>query len=89
MVKDALVPVLKLVIDKKKIDLLYARIPRQQVPNRISDLSDSEIAKMDDASVESINGVRDAEFMEQIIPDKQTFKIVNHFIKLWAKSKVI
>lgn len=87
LVTDALIPILKLQVNTIKIDLLYAKLPLKTVPDKIADLSESHIRKMDSKSVASLNGARDAEYMDKVIKNKKCFGLAYMCIKCWAQSE--
>lgn len=95
IVNDALIPVLKVQIKKQKVDILYSGIPDDYLFNsqnvkKLTDLiSHDKISRLSSDSIQSINAIRDAEFMESVIPDMKSFILCSHFIKLWANRRAI
>lgn len=93
IVDDALIPVLKVQIKKQKVDILYSGIPDEYLKNKkdvrkLSDLiSNEKVSKLSSESIQSLNGIRDAEYIETIIPDMKTFILCSHFIKYWANRR--
>ena len=90
-VPDAYVPVLKMKFMGVEIDLLFAQVDMMSVRNdfNLSDNSEQLLRNMDERDVRSVNGVRVAEDMLNLVYPKDVFKTALKVIRLWAKRKNI
>eukprot|EP01080_Neovahlkampfia_damariscottae_P000921 gene921-9830_t len=85
IIKDALFPVLKLKINNLSIDLQYAGMNEKEIPDKLLNLKKIKSK----SSINCINGIRDMEYIESIIPNYDSFIILIHSIKIWAKRRGI
>ncbi|KAI9328363.1 Poly(A) polymerase central domain-containing protein [Obelidium mucronatum] len=86
-ITDAYVPVINLVLNGIEIDLVYTRLLHSKVQKSLNLLDDSIIEHLDDRCIRSLNGLRVAERILNLVPDIATFKTVLQFIKVWAKQR--
>eukprot|EP01114_Cavostelium_apophysatum_P016840 TRINITY_DN4870_c0_g1_i2.p1 TRINITY_DN4870_c0_g1~~TRINITY_DN4870_c0_g1_i2.p1 ORF type:complete len:470 (-),score=73.87 TRINITY_DN4870_c0_g1_i2:147-1475(-) len=86
-VPDARIPVMQMVIDGTQVDLLFCSWCDDNVPNMY--VSPPQSFNMDSKSLQSLNGVADAEFILGYVPNVEFFRIVLNFCKTWAKKKLI
>jgi len=91
-IPDAYTPIVKLKVRGVSIDLLFARLakPLTDCDNLEEAVRDDSILKnMDDKSVRCINGVRVADQILQLVPNKETFRRTLRFVKCWARRRGI
>ncbi|KYQ91138.1 poly(A) polymerase [Tieghemostelium lacteum] len=89
-VKDAYVPVMKMVFLGIPIDLLFARLSLASIPEDLNDLIDESYLKnLDDKSILSLNGCRVADQILKLVPNIPNFRMALRCIKLWAKRRAI
>ncbi|XP_076025149.1 poly(A) polymerase type 3-like [Genypterus blacodes] len=88
-VQDAFVPIINLVFDGVEIDLLFAQVALNNIPNNPEILNDNLIKNIDKRCVRSLNGCRVAEEILNLVPNVDTFRLALMAIKLWAKRQDI
>jgi poly(A) polymerase len=88
-VVDAYVPVLKFEFDGVEIDLLYASVAMDILPENL-DLFDNNILKnLDQKTTRSLNGVRVTDMILSLVPNVSNFRATLRAIKYWAKQRGI
>ncbi|EDV21644.1 uncharacterized protein TRIADDRAFT_30173, partial [Trichoplax adhaerens] len=89
VVEDAFVPVIKMVFDGIEMDMLFARLGLQNIPENL-DLLDLELLRnLDMKCVRSLNGCRVTDAILSLVPNADSFRTALRFIKLWAKRRGI
>lgn len=84
--EDAFVPVIKLRYNNIELDMLFARLDLESIPDELQ-LSDNNLLKnLDEKSVRSLNGHRVADEILHLIPNQKSFTLTLRAVKLWAKS---
>lgn len=88
-VEGAFVPVIKMEFDGIELDMLFARLALQVIPED-QDLRDEALLKnLDQKCVRSLNGCRVTDEILHLVPNKNAFRMTLRAIKLWAKKKGI
>jgi poly(A) polymerase len=88
-VEEAYSPVIKLVFDGIEMDILFARMALDSVPESL-DLRDLEILQnLEVACVRSLNGCRVTDAVLGLVPNVESFRLALRCIKLWAKRRGI
>ncbi|KAJ3606121.1 hypothetical protein NHX12_025642 [Muraenolepis orangiensis] len=88
-VEEAFVPVIKLSFDGIEIDILFARLALQTIPENL-DLRDDKLLKnLDIRCIRSLNGCRVTDEILHLVPKIANFRLTLRTIKLWAKSRNI
>uniref|UniRef100_A0A7E4ZV70 Poly(A) polymerase n=1 Tax=Panagrellus redivivus TaxID=6233 RepID=A0A7E4ZV70_PANRE len=88
-VEGAFVPVIKLTYSGVEIDMLFARLDLDEIPEDL-DLTDTALLKkMDEKSVRSLNGLRLCKEILGCVPNRETFTTALRAIKVWAKNRSI
>uniref|UniRef100_G3NS21 Poly(A) polymerase n=1 Tax=Gasterosteus aculeatus aculeatus TaxID=481459 RepID=G3NS21_GASAC len=82
------VPVITMSYEGIKIDLLFASVDRNSIPQNL-DLSNSLLKNSSVTCIRSLNGYRVTEEILRSVPNVQSFKLVLRAIKLWAKRRNI
>ncbi|XP_064623945.1 poly(A) polymerase type 3-like [Lineus longissimus] len=86
-VEEAFVPVIKMVFDGIELDMLFARLALQKIPDN-QDLRDETLLKnLDQKCVRSLNGCRVTDEILHLVPNKESFRMTLRAIKLWAKRR--
>ncbi|XP_063751434.1 poly(A) polymerase type 3-like [Eleginops maclovinus] len=88
-IEEAFVPVVKLSFEGIEIDLVFARVARNRVPEGMDLLREDWLLGMDIQSVRSLNGYRVTEEILRLVPNIQNFRLALRTIKLWAKQRNI
>eukprot|EP00028_Trichosphaerium_sp_Am-I-7-wt_P004545 CAMPEP_0168517028 /NCGR_PEP_ID=MMETSP0405-20121227/5781_1 /TAXON_ID=498012 /ORGANISM="Trichosphaerium sp, Strain Am-I-7 wt" /LENGTH=623 /DNA_ID=CAMNT_0008536907 /DNA_START=35 /DNA_END=1906 /DNA_ORIENTATION=- len=86
-VPDAFVPVMKFVFSGIDIDLLFAQLQLNVLPDDLN-LMDNEILQhLDDKSYKSLNGCRVADQILRLVPNMENFRMTLRAIKRWAQVR--
>uniref|UniRef100_A0A1I7UC86 Poly(A) polymerase n=2 Tax=Caenorhabditis tropicalis TaxID=1561998 RepID=A0A1I7UC86_9PELO len=85
-VEKAFVPLMTFEYSGIEIDLLFAQMNMTTVPENLDLTDDSLLKNLDQESVRSLNGVRVAERLFNLVPNQNTFCITLRAIKIWAKN---
>ncbi|KAM4771991.1 poly(A) polymerase gamma [Rhinophrynus dorsalis] len=88
-VEDAFVPVIKFEFIDIEIDLVFARMPLQCIPDNLDLRDDSHLRSLDIRCVRSLNGCRVTDEILHLVPNKENFRLTLRAIKLWAKRRGI
>ncbi|KAK5606854.1 hypothetical protein CRENBAI_014722 [Crenichthys baileyi] len=88
-VEDAFVPVIKFKFDGIEIDLLFARLALQSIPDNLDLRGDSMLKNLDIRCIRSLNGCRVTDEILYLVPSKENFRLTLRAIKLWAKRRGI
>ena len=88
---------IKFVFDGIAIDLVFARLadgtklqkpfraqPQASMPRMELMLEDSDLIGVDEASGRSLNGVRVAQYLLELVPDVEAFRLTLRAVKEWA-----
>lgn len=86
-VEEAFSPVISFWFDGIEIDLLFARMAMDAVPDDM-DLADNNILRnLDSRCVRSLNGCRVTDCILSLVPNVESFRLALRSIKLWAKRR--
>ncbi|XP_042360287.1 poly(A) polymerase type 3-like [Plectropomus leopardus] len=88
-IEEASVPVIKLSYDGTEIDLVFARVGRKSVSDKLDLLDSNLLRSMDKRCVKSLNGFRVTEEILRAVPNVHNFRLALRAIKLWAKRRNI
>ncbi|KAM9316795.1 poly(A) polymerase gamma [Gastrophryne carolinensis] len=88
-VEDAFVPVIKFEFLRIEIDLVFARLPLQCIPDNLDLRDDSRLKNLDIRCIRSLNGSRVTDEILHLVPNRNNFRITLRAIKLWAKRRGI
>jgi len=90
-ISDAYVPVLKLKFDKVDIDLLFSKLPMENIPKNLESLhDDSMLQQMTKECILSANGKRMTDLLLKMVSErKELFEHILKFVKLWARNRGI
>ncbi|NXW00361.1 PAPOA polymerase, partial [Fregetta grallaria] len=86
-VEEAFVPVIKLCFDGIEIDILFARLALQTIPEDLDLRDDSLLKNLDIRCIRSLNGCRVTDEILHLVPNIDNFRLTLRAIKLWAKRK--
>ncbi|XP_028809182.1 LOW QUALITY PROTEIN: poly(A) polymerase alpha [Denticeps clupeoides] len=84
-VEEAFVPVIKLCFDGIEIDILFARLALQTIPESLDLRDDSLLKNLDIRCIRSLNGCRVTDEILHLVPNIENFRLTLRAIKLWAK----
>ena len=86
-IKNSLFPKHNCCICLLQLDMLFARLANQVIPDD-QDLRDEGLLKnLDTKCVRSLNGCRVTDEILHLVPNRESFRMTLRAIKLWAKSK--
>ncbi|XP_030626946.1 poly(A) polymerase type 3 [Chanos chanos] len=88
-VEEAFVPVIKLSFDGIEIDILFARLALQTIPENLDLRDDSLLKNLDIRCIRSLNGCRVTDEILHLVPNIENFRLTLRAIKLWAKRRNI
>lgn len=89
-VPDAFVPIIKLEYDGVDIDLIFASLPSQSsIPRDFSLLDQNVLRGLGDQTIRSVNGVRTAKELIDLVPQPTTFRHALRAIKVWANKRAV
>ncbi|XP_068612738.1 poly(A) polymerase type 3-like [Brachionichthys hirsutus] len=88
-ITKAFVPVIKLKFDGVEIDLVFAKLGRRSVPDKLNFLNDQLLRNMGTECVRSLNGYRTSAEILKLVPNVENFQLALRTIKLWAKRRNI
>ena len=89
-VPEAVVPEIKMVLCGVEIDLAFVSLEVDIIPKTGLDVMQTSILRnLDDASTKSLNGVRVAAYLFDLVPNIASFRTVLRCIKLWSKVRGI
>uniref|UniRef100_A0A4W5Q3F3 Poly(A) polymerase n=1 Tax=Hucho hucho TaxID=62062 RepID=A0A4W5Q3F3_9TELE len=71
------------------IDLLFARLALQSIPDNLDLRGDSHLRNLDIRCIRSLNGCRVTDEILYLVPNKENFRLTLRAIKLWAKRRGI
>uniref|UniRef100_A0A673ILR8 Poly(A) polymerase n=1 Tax=Sinocyclocheilus rhinocerous TaxID=307959 RepID=A0A673ILR8_9TELE len=79
------VPVIKLSFDGIEIDILFARLALQTIPENLDLRDDGLLKNLDIRCIRSLNGCRVTDEILHLVPNIENFRLTLRAIKLWAK----
>ncbi|XP_066532725.1 poly(A) polymerase alpha isoform X2 [Hoplias malabaricus] len=88
-VEEAFVPVIKLSFDGIEIDILFARLALQTIPENLDLRDDNLLKNLDIRCIRSLNGCRVTDEILHLVPNIENFRLTLRAIKLWAKRRNI
>uniref|UniRef100_A0A8C1BBR9 Poly(A) polymerase n=1 Tax=Cyprinus carpio carpio TaxID=630221 RepID=A0A8C1BBR9_CYPCA len=84
-VEEAFVPVIKLSFDGIEIDILFARLALQAIPENLDLRDDGLLKNLDIRCIRSLNGCRVTDEILHLVPNIENFRLTLRAIKMWAK----
>lgn len=86
-IESAAVPIMSFDIRGVNIDLLFARLNMNSVPEDINILDDKILKNLDTATEKSLNGPRVTDMIVRLVPNYENFLVVLRCIRKWAKRR--
>jgi poly(A) polymerase len=86
-IETAKVPILTFDYGNINIDLSFARLGENRVPEDVDIFDDKILRSVDDATEKSLNGPRVTDLIFHLVPNFETFLIVLRCVRLWAKRR--
>ncbi|EGB08017.1 hypothetical protein AURANDRAFT_27130, partial [Aureococcus anophagefferens] len=86
-VRDAYTPVVKLRVGATDVDLLFAPLACDELPEPLDVMDDAVLEGLDEAAIRSLNGARVAEMLLSLVPDPAVFRVALRAVKRWARCK--
>lgn len=80
-------PVLKMKLGGVNIDLLFAPLQFNSVPEDLDIKNNNVLRHCDQVTIRSLNGSRVAHYFLKLVPDEQVFRTALRLIKLWARRR--
>lgn len=89
-IKDANVPIIKIIFSDIPIDLLFARLSFKSIDDKLDSLQDDSLLQnCTRECVLSLNGCRVTNLILSLVPNPESFRLTLRAIKLWAKKRGI
>ncbi|XP_068088511.1 poly(A) polymerase gamma isoform X2 [Hyperolius riggenbachi] len=88
-VEDAYVPVIKFDFLNIEIDLVFAQLPLQCIPDHLDLRDDARLKNLDIRCIRSLNGCRVTDEILHLVPNRKNFRTTLRAIKLWANRRGI
>eukprot|EP00962_Isochrysis_galbana_P027924 scaffold8788_cov108-Isochrysis_galbana.AAC.7 len=88
-ISGAAVPIITFDYGDVNIDLLFAQLPIDSVPENIELNNDSILKGLDTGTQRSLNGPRVTNLIEHLVPNFAAFRQLLRCIRLWAKRRGI
>ena len=85
----AAVPIITFDFDGINIDLLFAQLPLDAVPEDMDVNDDAILRGVDPATEKSLNGPRVTNLVEKLVPNFDSFRGLLRCVRLWAKRRGI
>ncbi|KAB7504148.1 Poly(A) polymerase gamma, partial [Armadillidium nasatum] len=85
--QNALVPLISVKINGIWVEMFFARLSQNKVPDSIDLTNDNILKDLDERCFRSLNGYRVADQILRQVPNKDTFMLALRAIKLWAKGQ--
>ena len=86
-VKDANVPIIKIIFSGIPVDILVARLNYKTINENLTLEDDNVLRYCSGKCILSLNGCRVTNAILSLVPDKENFKLTLRVIKLWAKKR--
>ena len=86
-VETAKVPIITFDFDGVNLDLLFAQLPLDAVPETLDVNDDAVLQGVDFGTEKSLNGPRVTNLFEQLVPSFTTFLSLLRCVRLWAKRR--
>ncbi|KAJ4968414.1 hypothetical protein NE237_015115 [Protea cynaroides] len=86
-VKDAKVPLMRFKFNGISVDLPYAQLKVNSVPDNVDILNPFLLRNIDDTSWKSLSGVRANTRILQLVSNTENFQAMLRCLKLWAKRR--
>ncbi|TSP57635.1 Poly(A) polymerase alpha [Bagarius yarrelli] len=88
-VEEAFVPVIKLCFDGIEIDILFARLALQTIPENLDLRDDGLLRNLDIRCIRSLNGCRVTDEILHLVPSIENFRLTLRAIKLEWPNPVL
>ncbi|KNC50785.1 Poly(A) polymerase gamma [Thecamonas trahens ATCC 50062] len=88
-VREAVVPIIKIVFATIQIDLIVASLSMSAIPDTLQLDNDMVLQGMTDSGARTLNGSRVTDKILKVIPDPAPFRLVLRAIRLWSKSRLL
>lgn len=85
--EEAVVPIISMKFEGVDLDLSFCAIKQARIPDDINMMDDRVLVGLDETSVKSVNGVRVAQALIDLVPQVAVFRAALRFMKPWAKSR--
>jgi poly(A) polymerase len=88
-VPGAYVPIIKMKFSGIDIDLLFARLALQSIPDDLELRDDNLLKNLDERCIRSLGGSRVTDEILRLVPNVEVFRISLRTVRLWAKKRAI
>uniref|UniRef100_T1IT92 Poly(A) polymerase n=1 Tax=Strigamia maritima TaxID=126957 RepID=T1IT92_STRMM len=86
-IEESFVPLIKMDFDGIEVDLLFAKLNLEQLPETLDLRDTSHLKNLDQKCARSLNGCRVTDEILNLVPNKDNFRLALRAIKLWAKRR--
>jgi len=88
-IESAAVPMIAFEFDGVDIDLLFATVPLESIPDDWDINDDNVLRGVDVGTEKSLNGPRVTNLIERLVPNYESFKVLVRCVRYWAKRRGI
>ena len=86
-IENAYSPIMSFKFEGIEIDLSFASLALPTIPHDIDFLNDHILDNIDEESVRSLNGRRTNDMLLELVPNKENFRFLLRFTRIWAKKR--
>jgi poly(A) polymerase len=88
-IEAAYVPIMTMEFSDVDIDLSFASLDLESVPDDLDLSNDALVNSLDLHAVNSVNGVRTNDMILELIPSVEQFRLLLRFVRIWSKARAI
>lgn len=88
-IEHAFVPIMTMEFDTIDIDISFAALDRDTIPDDLDLSDDTLLYPLDMGAANSVNGVRTNKMMLKLVPNLDSFRILLRFVRIWSKERAI
>lgn len=89
VVRDAIVPLIKLVFDTIELDLSFAPLRVLRIPEKLNILDIENLKGVNEITQRALNGPRVAEDTLSLVNNRDAFRIALRILRIWGKNRYI
>jgi len=88
-IEDSFIPILKFSYRGVDIDMSFAALPLNSIPDDIDILDNSILENISTVSVRSLNGPRVGYMIHKLVPNVEQFRCLLRILRIWASRRMI